>query len=54
MGNHFIIRTPVSGRVLTILGRCSFDEEHQEFTGVWMGRGIPVRGWITGIFTPAE
>jgi len=53
-GNHFIIRTPVSGRVLTILGRCSFDEEHQEFTGVWMGRGIPVRGWITGIFTPAE
>ena len=51
-GNHFIIRATIRNRVLTIIGRCSFDEEHQHFRGFWVGRGIPIRGWISGTFLP--
>jgi hypothetical protein len=51
-GNRFVIRIPIRGMMNTIIGQCRFDNRHQEFTGIWMGRGIPFRGWITGTFIP--
>lgn len=54
IGNHFIIRTSIRGKIISIFGRCRFDENHQMFRGLWIGRGIPVRGWITGAFTPTD
>ncbi len=51
-GNRFIIRTIIENRIFTVYGRCRYDNRYQTFTGIWMGRGIPLRGWITGTFTP--
>jgi PKD domain len=53
-GNHFIIKIPIIGRALTIIGRCSFDDDRHTFQGFWMGRGIPARGWITGTLIPTH
>jgi len=53
-GNHFAIRIPIRGSTFTIVGKCRFDKEHQTFIGVWIGRGIPFRGWIKGTFFPLD
>ena len=53
-GNHFIIRIPIREDIIFIFGRCRFDEEHQNFRGFWIGRGIPIQGWIRGSFTPTD
>jgi hypothetical protein len=53
-GNNFLMRLTVRGSQITLIGKCRFDDEHQEFAGIWIGRGIPLRGWITGTFTPAD
>ena len=47
-GNLVIIQLPVRGRVLTIYGRVSFDEQQLTFTGNWKARGYRAGGWITG------
>jgi hypothetical protein len=52
-GNNFFIQIPIRGQSLTIFGRLRLNEDNQ-FQGVWIGRGIPVRGRITGSFTPTE
>jgi hypothetical protein len=49
-GNHFVIKINLEGRPFTILGRCRFDENYQAFSGNWMGRMRPNKGWISGIF----
>ncbi len=49
--NHFIIQTFTGRGNILIFGRCVYDETHTHITGVWIGRGIPIRGWITGTFT---
>ncbi len=49
--NNFFIRMSVEGGQITLVGKCRFDDDHQEFNGIWVGRGRPFRGWITGIFT---
>jgi hypothetical protein len=46
--NRFFIRISIRG--LNIFGKCRFDSEHEDFTGVWIGRNIPLRGWIKGTF----
>ncbi len=51
--NHFIIKTFIGGRNIVIFGRCVFDDTHTSFTGGWVGRGLPIRGWITGTLTPS-
>lgn len=50
-GNNFVIKIPIIGRTLTIFGRINLDDDNM-FQGVWLGRGIPARGWITGTLTP--
>jgi len=50
-GNHFIIKIPIIGRTLTFFGRFNQNDD-KTFQGVWMGRGMPVRGWITGTLIP--
>jgi len=52
-GNHFIIQIPIVGRTLTILGRFNQNEDNS-FQGIWIGRGLPIRGWISGTLTPKE
>lgn len=54
VGNHFIIRLSIREKIISIFGRCSFDESHQMFRGLWIGRGTPVQGWITGTFTTLD
>jgi len=49
--NNFFIRMSVGEGQITFMGKYRFDDEHQEFNGIWIGRGRPFRGWITGIFT---
>ena len=51
-GNRFILLIPVRDRSLILIGRCSFDEELGSFSGVWIGRGNPLRGWIEGNLIP--
>ena len=53
-GNHIVIKLPIRSRPVTIFGRCSFDEDRYSFQGLWLGRGIPIRGWITGTLTPTN
>jgi len=48
--NFFILKTSLRG--ITIIGKYRFDSEYQDFTGIWIGRGTPFRGWITGTFVP--
>jgi len=52
-GNHFIIKIPTIGRTLTLFGRFNQNDD-KTFQGVWIGRGIPARGWITGALTPTH
>ena len=52
-GNHFIIQLPIVVRTLTIFGRFNQDEDNS-FRGVWIGRGLPIRGWISVTLTPKE
>ena len=49
-GNIFVIRMPVRGKAITLIGRISFNENM--FQGMWIGRPLNVKGWITGSFTP--
>ena len=49
--NHFIIRVPTPRVIITIFGRCTFDE--QSFEGNWRSRYSNYRGWISGEFTPS-
>ena len=51
--NNFVIQIPIRGNVLTIFGRLRLDDNN-EFHGIWIGRGIPVRGWISGTLIPTE
>ena len=51
-GKHFIIRSSIGERTITIFGRCIFENGRQDFTGIWIGRGIPFHGWIKGTFEP--
>ena len=48
--NCFLIKISLRGCV--IFGRCRFDDQHQDFKGIWIERSIPFRGWVTGSFTP--
>ena len=48
--DHFLIKFSFRGCV--IIGRCRFDDQHQDFKGIWIERSIPFRGWVTGVFTP--
>jgi hypothetical protein len=48
--NRFFIKMSVRGCV--IFGRCRFDDQHQDFKGIWIERSIPFRGWVTGTFAP--
>lgn len=48
--NRFVLRSSIRG--ITIVGKCRFDTEYQDFTGIWIGRGILLKGWITGTFNP--
>ena len=48
--NHFLIKISVRGCI--IFGRCRFDDQHQDFKGIWIERNIPFRGWIIGTFAP--
>ena len=50
-GNHFVIKIPIIGRTLTIFGRFNLNDDNT-FQGLWKGRGIPAKGWITGTLTP--
>ena len=52
-GNHFVIKIPIIGRTLTIFGRFNLMDDNT-FQGLWIGRGIPARGWITGTLTPSD
>ena len=52
-GNNFVIKIPIIGRTLTIFGRFSLMDDNT-FQGLWIERGIPVRGWITGTLTPSD
>jgi hypothetical protein len=52
-GNHFIIQIPIVVRTLTIFGRFNQNEDNS-FQGVWIGRGLPIRGWISVTLTPKE
>ena len=51
--NNFFIKTFTGGRNIIIFGRCVFDDAHTSFTGGWVGRGLPIRGWITGTLIPS-
>ena len=50
--NNFLMQIPIRGQIITIFGKIRLNDEN-EFIGVWIGRGIPVRGWITGSFIPS-
>ena len=50
--NFFIIKAPLEERTLTILGRCTFDENHEIFTGNWRTRLNLLNGWINGQLNP--
>ena len=52
--NRFVIRLYIGGNIFTIVGKCRFDKETQMFRGIWIGRGIPIRGWITGSYTSID
>jgi hypothetical protein len=45
-GNHFIIQIPIVSRTLTIFGRFNQNEDNS-FQGIWIGRSLPIRGWIS-------
>lgn len=49
IGNVFIIRTQLRGRIQTIFGQCRHGEDNS-FTGAWISRGLQNRGWIEGTF----
>jgi hypothetical protein len=46
--NYFVIKAPIGERILTIFGRCTFDENHETFTGQWKTRFNIFNGWING------
>ena len=50
--NHFAIRVPINQRTFTIFGRCTFDENHETFTGQWRTRSNILNGWINGELNP--
>jgi len=52
-GNNFFIKIPIIGRTLTIFGRFNLMDDNT-FQGLWIERGIPARGWITGILNPID
>lgn len=50
--NYFAIRAPIGQKTITIFGRCSFDENHETFTGHWRTRLNILNGWINGEINP--
>jgi hypothetical protein len=50
--NHFAIRLLVAQRTITIFGRCTFDENHESFTGSWKTKSNILNGWIQGTLNP--
>lgn len=46
--NNFLIKAPIGDRTLTIFGRCTFDENHETFSGHWRTRLNILNGWING------
>ena len=50
MQNRFIIKVPTPRITITIIGRCTFED--QTFEGNWISRYPYSRGWIEGEFTP--
>ena len=53
-GNHFVLIIPIKGYALIVVGKISFNEDYDTFKGFWIGRGLPIKGWITGSFTPSD
>lgn len=51
-GNHFVIRIPIRGRAITMIGRFNFNEDGNTFQGMWISRPVHIKGWITGTFIP--
>jgi hypothetical protein len=50
-GNHFYLTIPIKGHALIIIGKISFNKENNTFKGLWIGKGLPIKGWITGSFS---
>ncbi|MCJ7572429.1 MAG: hypothetical protein MUO82_11260 [Candidatus Thermoplasmatota archaeon] len=50
-GNHFYLTIPIKGHVLIIIGKINFDKDNNTFKGFWIGKGLPIKGWITGSFS---
>lgn len=53
-GNLFYLTIPLKSKPLTIFGKVVLNKDDNTFKGMWVGKGIPVKGWITGLFTPIE
>ena len=51
-GNHFCLTIPIKGYALIIIGKISFNKDNNTFKGLWIGKGLPIKGWITGSFSP--
>jgi len=53
--NTFLIQTAVRSNIINVVGRfTSYDEETQEYSGIWSGMAVGIgrtRGWITASFT---
>ena len=47
IGNQFILKIPLRGRIVNILGRFTINGNN-EFSGSWIARGIGISGWIKG------
>jgi len=46
--NHFAIKAQIQDNTVLIIGRCTFDENHETFTGQWRTRSNNLNGWING------
>ena len=51
-GNQFYLTIPIKGHALIIIGKISFNKENNSFKGLWIGKGLASKGWITGSFSP--
>jgi len=50
-GNHFYLTILIKGHALIIIGKISFNKDYNTFKGLWIGKGLPIKGWITGSFS---
>ena len=51
-GNYLMIRIPIRGRAINLIGRFNFNDDSNTFQGLWMSRPLHLRGWITGALIP--